>query len=384
MHPQQHRGEPVRPHLPAHVGDRRVPAGERVVSDTDPRRRPGLAGLGADVVLGVVVHAEHVERTGDRLEIALLDDRGEPERLQVLDEVRGVLPVQQRVQEDPLLQPVEPPRHVPVGLGRRIGRDDRVHVERDPELLARAADHLAGQPVRQQQVVHRGHGRVGLGAARRVDSRRVAEERGAPRLVQRREPVDAVTERLDDRLGVLGELVGGVPVRPATCVLQLLREVPVVQRRPRLDPVLQQRVHEPAVEVEARLVDRAAVRSHARPRDREPVGLQTQVGHHPHVLLEPAVVVRTRLTGVAAHDLARQAAERVPDRVGAAVYVGRPLHLERSRGGSPQKPVRESDVLHLHPFTAPCMTPATICRPSTRKTIRIGMVARVVPASTSE
>ena len=49
---------------------------------------------------------------------------------------------------------------------------------------------------------------------------------------------------------VLGEPVRGVPLRPATGVLQRLRQIPVVEGHPWLDAVVEQFVHQALVEVE--------------------------------------------------------------------------------------------------------------------------------------
>src|SRR3712207_7768821 len=63
-------------------------------------------------------------------------------------------------------------------------------------------------------------------------------------------------------------------------LLEGVGEVPVVERHPRFDPVLEQLVDQPAVEVQARLRDRAATgRLDARPSDGEAVGAQAPVGH---------------------------------------------------------------------------------------------------------
>ncbi len=71
----------------------------------------------------------------------------------------------------------------------------------------------------------------------RVRAVRVAEHRRAPRLVQRGPGVDPVAERVEDQHRVVGEPVRGVADRPAARVLQLLRQIPVVQRHPRVDAV---------------------------------------------------------------------------------------------------------------------------------------------------
>ena len=78
----------------------------------------------------------------------------------------------------------------------------------------------------------------------------------------------------------------------------------MVERRDRLDPGGEQRVDEGSVEVDARLARRAPpVRLHARPRDREPIGIDTELGQQRHVFGHPpamvgrdAPVVRRRCT----------------------------------------------------------------------------------------
>ena len=56
---------------------------------------------------------------------------------------------------------------------------------------------------------------------------------------------DPVAEAARHDRGVLGEAVGGVPLRPAARVLQLLRQVPVVEGEHGVDAVLEQLVDEP-------------------------------------------------------------------------------------------------------------------------------------------
>ena len=94
----------------------------------------------------------------------------------------------------------------------------------------------------------------------------VAEERGAPRLVERGPGVDPVAERVVHVAGVVGEAVRGVAVRPAAPLLERLRQVPVVQREPGQDARPEQLVDEARVEVDALRVDRAAV---GRTRDHD-------------------------------------------------------------------------------------------------------------------
>ena len=86
----------------------------------------------------------------------------------------------------------------------------------------------------------------------------VAEERGTPRLVQRGPQRHPVTEPRADHLGVLSEPRGGVPLAPAAQVLQLLRQVPVVEGHGGLDALGEQVVDQAPVEVQAALDGGAA------------------------------------------------------------------------------------------------------------------------------
>ncbi len=58
-----------------------------------------------------------------------------------------------------------------------------------------------------------------------------------------------------DHRRVVGERLGGGPLRPAAAVLQRLRQVPVVERDERPDPGLEEAVDEPVVEVQPGRVD---------------------------------------------------------------------------------------------------------------------------------
>ena len=258
------------------------------------------------------------------------------------------------------------------------------------DLIARRSE-----PVREEQMVRRGERGGGLGAARCVHARAVAEERRAPRLVEGRPEVDAVAERPGDDGRVLGEVRRGVAVRPAAGVLELLREIPVVERHDRLDPVLEQLVREPPVEVEAALAGRAlAAGDDPRPGDREPVRRDPEVAHERHVGAVAVVVVGRDVAVVAVVALARRVAERVPDGRSAPVLVDRALDLVRRGRDAPEEVRREREAAGLashqvdvgagHPLTAPSMIPPTICRPSRTKTISTGTVPTSVAAMITE
>src|SRR5690606_33627804 len=271
------------------------------------------------------------------------DERPVRDRGGVVDEVARVGAVQHRAEEGPVGQRVHPPHRVGVPLGDAAGV---VQVERDRHLGGRVDDlaqGAGGEPVAEVEVVQRGQRRGGLGAGGGVHAGGVAEVGRAPRLVQRDPGGHAVAERLAHPVRVGGEPVGGVAVRPAARVLQLLRQVPVVEGGDGGDVPGPQPVHQPPVEVEPGLVEPvAAAGQHTRPGDGEAVGADAQLGEDVQVLFQAVVVVAGQVAGVAVGHQAGGVGEGVPDGRPAAVLVPGTLHLVGGRGRTPQEVVGES------------------------------------------
>ncbi len=156
-------------------------------------------------------------------------------------------------------------------VGERLDLDE-VDRDPDPRSWRIAPQNLHGPAMGQEDVV-RGGERVGLAAAAgRVQAEPVAEPRDHPGLVLRDPGADPVAEAPDDGLHVLGEGADRVTGRPATAILERLRQVPVVEGRERLDPVREQLVDEAVVEVEPRRVRLAASRPGARAARRSRTG----------------------------------------------------------------------------------------------------------------
>ncbi len=110
------------------------------------------------------------------------------------------------------------------------------------------------------------------------------------------------------------------------------------ERRERLDSLFEERVDEPVVEVEARVVDAAtSVREHARPGDREPERVEAELAHELHVVAVAVVEVACDLAGVAAADLAGRRGEAIPDALASAVSIGRSLDLVRRSCRAPDE-----------------------------------------------
>ena len=160
------------------------------------------------------------------------------DRRDVLEHVRGVAVAEQRAEEDAVREPVGAAGGVDVrGVVR--GGLGRMQVERDAELLVRAglgAHGVDRQAVAEHQVVGGAQRGLAVLDPGRVHADGVAEERGHPRLVERRPVLDAVVQAGVDGGRVLGEVLRGVALRPAALVLEHLREVPVVERDPGLMP----------------------------------------------------------------------------------------------------------------------------------------------------
>ena len=224
---------------------------------------------------------------------------------------------------------------------------------------------------------------------RRLDALGVPEEGGHPRLVVGDPAVDHVAELGGHQRRVVGEPLGRVAHRPAAGRLARLRQVPVVERGHRLDAALAAALGQPLVPVDAAAVQRAApVGLHARPGDREPVGLDAQRRHQVEVLAPAVVVVARDVAGVAARHGAGAAAERVPDRRAAPVLAHRPLDLVRRHGDAEAEVRRERADRHGlqrgrgHPFTAPAVSPLTSQRWVRKKAISTGRV-EMTPAAMS-
>ena len=217
-------------------------------------------------------------------------------------------------------------------------------VEDDADLrLGRyAPNRVDGPAVREQQVMRDGNRVVVARAPRCVYAPRIADPRVHPRLVVCHPVLHAIAELRCDDLRVLRERLRGGANSPAALVLECLRRVPVEERRERLDALLEERVDETVVEVEPRLIHRAAtLGEHARPGDREAECVEAEVFHQAHVLRIPVVEVARDCARVARAHLAGRRGEAIPHALAAAVLVDGALDLVRGRRGPPDEVGRE-------------------------------------------
>ena len=160
-----------------------------------------------------------------------LDEREVGDVAVVLDHVVRISAAEERIEEPAVLVAVDA---AGCGAVARVvaGRDDGAGIERDADLpRAARAQRPDREPVGDERVVGRGDGLGLVADAGGVDADLVPEERRAPRLVERHPVRDFCGERVDHQPGVLREALRGVARGPASVVLALLGEVPVVRRR---------------------------------------------------------------------------------------------------------------------------------------------------------
>jgi hypothetical protein len=231
-----------------------------------------------------------------------------------------------------------------VGLVPRAGRVDGCLAQRDAHLRLRRghADDLHRARMRQQLVVNELQEVPWAPLARRMPAQPVAQEGKLPRLVQRDPAVHAVAQCPQHGAGVVRKVVGHAAPQEPALALQRLRQVPVEQRRHRLDAGIQQAVHQPAVEVQPAGVDRAApFGEHARPRNGEAVRLQPQRARQGHVFAVAVVVVAGDGRRVRPRQLRAALHQRVPDRCAAAVFLHGAFDLVGRGGRSEHEARRE-------------------------------------------
>jgi hypothetical protein len=161
----------------------------------------------------------------------------------------------------------------------------------------------------------------------------------APGLVERRPHGDRVAEFARHQLGVVAEpahrvAVAEPPMSSRPCGRSQWNRVGHGH-----DVACEQRLDQPVVERDALGVDlAAALGHHPRPRDREAVRLQAEVGHHRHVVLDAVVVVARDVAGVTLGDLALGVRERVPHAPAAAALAGAALDLVAAVAAPHRKP----------------------------------------------
>jgi hypothetical protein len=198
---------------------------------------------------------------------------------------------------------------------------------------------------------------VGLMEALAVADRRgmgaqqIAVDQVVVLLVEGNPGADPVAEAPEQGDGIAGEIGDDAAVFPAAMgILERLRHVPVIKGRDRFDAMRQQGIDQTVIEGQSRLVDGVpAIGQHARPTDREAVGLQAQFGHQGDILAEPVVMIDGHVAGAALEGAARLLAERIPDRGTFPVLVPGSFDLIGGGGGAPEEiPGKGGQAVVMH------------------------------------
>ena len=217
----------------------------------DDRNRP----VKADDLVDVVVQAEEIDRGRDAFKIAFAHDSVVLEARKVGNHVRRVTALKERFEKQPVRFTIDRSRglHI-VGCIRK--RFDDLQAMRDAHLRIAGVgtDGRNREPVGQVQVVGGDTGSVVVPHARCVQAPGMAEKRAGPGFICRDPERHPVAEVFHDRPGMVGEPVRGVPIQPTATFLQVLGKIPVVERDHRRESVLEERVQDTVVMIEAGLV----------------------------------------------------------------------------------------------------------------------------------
>ena len=181
---------------------------------------------------------------------------------------------------------------------------------------------------------------------RRVAAFAVAEQRVDVGLVERHPMLDAVAQPFRNDARVVGEFLRDVTIEPAALLLQRLRQVPMVEAQPRRNAARDQFIDQTIVEIETARLDRAAAGGkNARPRGREPIGVEAAARQQRDVLAPAMIMVAGDVAVVAAFDAAGRVAEDVPDALAAPVGIDRAFDLVARRRGAPDEIGRKAVIL---------------------------------------
>ena len=310
-----------------------------------------------DVVDVVVVDPEEIDRLPARSELIDVYRLGHPVPLEHRQDFLGIAGMDDRIGEQPVLNQIDTRGRRPILIGVVLG-PGRDEIEHDAESVVLPWSCLPHRPDRrvvgQHQVMSHHKRSRGVGDPRGMLPRAVPEEGDAPGLVERHPGVDHVTEGVLGYAGVLGKPVNRLGVEPAAPVLQGLWQIPVIEGGNRSDPGPGQLLAKPAVEVHAGLIDSArALGQKTGPCDREPVGIDPDLGHQCDVLGITVVVVHRLIAGMAIGCLARGVGEGVPDGRSPPIFGHGALDLIGSGGHAPKESrgeLRQSCHLALRPF----------------------------------
>ena len=231
---------------PPHVRDWAGRPMEGDILATRPgRRHRRVLRPRADEGWLVVVHTEHVDRGGDDVDVGVVDELPVAQTRGVGEHIGRVVTPQDRLQEEPVVQPVDAAGRVEVRRpvahatnGREVEDEGHLRIGGD-----RGSQRRHGEAVSEQEMVRRGQRSRWFRSPGSVVPVGVPEERGAPRFVQRAPVADPIPEARGNQPAVIGKAERGVAIDPTARILELLREIPVVESEHGADAGGEQLVH---------------------------------------------------------------------------------------------------------------------------------------------
>lgn len=129
---------------------------------------------------------------------------------------------------------------------------------------------------------------------------------------------------------IVGKPPGTVGIEPAAPQEEVIGEVPVKQGHPWLNVVREQFIDQAIVEGQTGFVYGPDVSGqNARPRDRQPVGLEADLRQQPHVFLVAMIVIAGDIAGLVLPYPALLTGHHVPDGKPLAILIPRAFDLVR-------------------------------------------------------
>ena len=173
---------------------------------------------------------------------------------------------------------------------------------------------------------------------RRESAGHITQADNALGFVDRKEILYPVPEAVRQDAGIFREPFRDLVVHPAAFPFQAGGQVPVIDRHPGADTMLQQAVNQLIIKRNARFIDFSrSFRKNPGPGNGKTVIPDPAVRHQGHVLPEPVIVITgSPAVGMIA-DRAGLFTKLIPDARGFPIFIPRAFNLKRSSRCAPDK-----------------------------------------------
>ena len=187
-----------------------------------------------------------------------------------------------------------------------------------------------------------------VGKARRVLTGGVAGPAEGPGLIESRPVLHPVAKGARGDVGIVSQALCRISVVPTAPVLEVLRQVPVVEGDKGRDPRRQQAVDQPVVEGNALGRCRAGTAGlDARPGQREAIGIELELAHQGYVFRPAVIMIAGHVARALVDYHPRLPAEPVPDALALAAGCRRALDLVGCRCCAEDEVLRQAQARSL-------------------------------------